>query len=436
MKWAAALALALVAAPTPEMCYFHFERPIERAAESAGQTCLVVDPPVFAHAAPQLSDLRVYDSTTETPYVVRADVAEISGDQTVALLNLGMSGSQTVFDAEMPQEWYSDLQLKIPGQNFLATIVVAGSQDQTGKRTKLGSYTIFDLTEQRLGRSTVLHLPESDFRFLHFQIAGPIGPRDVTGLTVTRAANSPGLASRPKFVTVAETTASRQKNRTTVVEFRVAAHTPVDRVVFQPGARPENFSRDVTISVAPVTQGAATGQSASNDQAEVPEPVAYPGNILRVHSIEEGHRIDEETLTVNAPQVFFDGPAKWTIAIENHDDAPIEIASVRLEMLERRLCFDAAAGAAYTLYYGDSALAAPQYDYGSLFAAAQNPAMATLGAEMANAAYQPRPDERPFTEKHPALLWAALIVVIALLGLVALRSFKATEGKVTETKPN
>jgi hypothetical protein len=55
--------------------------------------------------------------------------------------------------------------------------------------------------------------------------------------------------------------------------------------------------------------------------------------------------------------------------------------------------------------------------------------MATLGAEMANAAYQPRPDERPFTEKHPALLWAALIVVIALLGAVALRSFKATEAK-------
>jgi hypothetical protein len=155
--------------------------------------------------------------------------------------------------------------------------------------------------------------------------------------------------------------------------------------------------------------------------------VAYPGNILRVHSIEEGRRIDEENLTVNAPQVFFDGPAKWTIAIENHDDAPIEVASVKLEMLERRLCFDAAAGAAYTLYYGDSALAAPQYDYARLFAAAQDPALATLGAEIVNPAYQPRPDERPFTEKHPALLWVALIVVIALLGAVALRSFKATE---------
>ena len=100
--------------------------------------------------------------------------------------------------------------------------------------------------------------------------------------------------------------------------------------------------------------------------------------------MQDGHRIDEEHLTVDAPQVDFDGPAKWTITIENRDDAPIQIASIGLEMLERKLCFDAAAGAAYTLYYGDAALAAPQYDYATLFALQQNPVAAQLGAETAN----------------------------------------------------
>jgi len=127
---------------------------------------------------------------------------------------------------------------------------------------------------------------------------------------------------------------------------------------------------------------------------------------------------------VDAPQVESEGAAKWTITIENHDDAPIQLASVRLEMLERRLCFDATAGAAYTLYYGDAALAAPQYDYASLFVLQHDAAGAQLGAESANPAWQARPDERPFTEKHPILLWVALIVVIALLGAVAFSSFK------------
>jgi hypothetical protein len=193
--------------------------------------------------------------------------------------------------------------------------------------------------------------------------------------------------------------------------------------VFAPGAQPSSFSRDVQVKVAPVARPPA------NDSTEPPRPFTVTGNILRVHSTQDGHRIDEEHLTIDAPQVNYDSPATWTVTIENGDDAPIQITSIQLEMTEHDLCFDAAAGAAYTLYYGDSALAAPQYDYAALFVPAANATTAQLGAETANPAYQPRPDTRPFTEKHPALLWMALILVMVLLGAVAIRSVKATQGK-------
>ena len=58
-------------------------------------------------------------------------------------------------------------------------------------KPSLGSYTIFDLTRQKLGRSTVLHLPESDFGILHFRIAGPIPPESVVGLSVERLPAKP-----------------------------------------------------------------------------------------------------------------------------------------------------------------------------------------------------------------------------------------------------
>ena len=419
MRSLAVLAMLLLAAPAPEIRYFHFERPIETPPQAAGQTCLVVDPAVFAHAAPQLADLRVYQGATQTPFVVRADVPVVPSDQPIGLLNLGRRGNQTVFDAEMPSGKYSDLQLKVNGHDFLATVTVSGGQSEgAAARTKLGPFTIFDLTRQRLGRSTVLHLPESDFRYLHFQIAGPIAPADVTGLSVTRVP-----VSQPEFVIVAETTSVAVRNRNSDIEFTVPAHTPVDRVVFVAGKQPANFSRDVEVGVAPVARPKV------NDESEPPQAVSYAGNILRVHSVEDGHRIDEEHLTVEAPQSDFDGAAKWTITVENHDDAPIQLASVRLEMLERRLCFDAAAGAAYTLYYGDAALGAPQYDYASLFVLDKDAVVVQLGAERANPAWQPRPDQRPFTEQHPVLLWFALILVIAVLGVVAFRSFKAGPAK-------
>ncbi len=415
MKLLAAVALFFLAAPTPEIRYFHFEWPIVMPAQASGQTCVVLDPSVFAHASDGLADLRLYQGANETPYVVHSEVPVLSANQKLPPLNLGKNGEQTVFDAEMPTGTYSDIQLELSGHDFLATVTVSGSQTQGARSsTRLGSFTIFDLTRQRLGRSTVLHLPESDLRYLHFQIAGPIAPEDVTGLSVTRPAKS-----QPKYLTVAETAQEGLKARDTVIEFEVPAHTPLDRIVFVPGEDPPNFSRDIEIRIAVVQK------RPSNDGSEPLPPVTGWGNILRVHGMHDGHRIDEERLVVSAPEADFDDSAKWTITIDNHDDAPLQLKSVRLEMLERNLCFDAKAGDGYTLFFGDPTLTAPVYDYAALFALEQNPIVAQLGAETANPDYQHRPDERPFTEKHPTLLWVALVLVIALLGAVAFRSFKA-----------
>jgi hypothetical protein len=120
--------------------------------------------------------------------------------------------------------------------------------------------------------------------------------------------------------------------------------------------------------------------------------------------------------------VTFDLPAHWTVTVENGDDPPLHFEAVRLEMIERDLCFDAAAASAYTLYYGDPALNAPQYDYARLFVAQRAAANATLGPEQSNSGYEPRPDDRPFTDRHPALLWIVLGLVVLVLGGVAMRS--------------
>jgi hypothetical protein len=418
MKLGAGVVLLAMFFASPQIRYFRYERPIEPPPQQTGQTCLVVDPAIFAHAASQLADLRLYHDDAETPYAIRVATAAAGAEKSIAPLNLGVRGSESVFDAELPDTHYSDLSLAVTAQNFIATVTVSGSRTEIGSTaTKLGAYTIFDLTKQRLGRSTVLHLPESDFPYLHFRIEGSLHPDNITGLSVERLP-----ATQPTFVTVAESSHFTQKDRTTVFEFTVPAHVPVDRVVFTPGSTPSQFSRDVNISVVPITPPPAT------DREEPLQTVTAAGSLLRIHSVQEGRRINEERLTIEAPRAYlwssFDTTSKWTVAVDNGDDVPITVKSVQLQMLERTLCFDAGSGARYTLYYGDSALSAPRYDYASLFASQANPAQATAGAEQPNPALQSRPDERPFTEKHPALLWIALIAVIALLGLIALKSQK------------
>ena len=418
MRLGACVVLIAVFFASPEIRYFHYERPVQTVPQQTGQTCLTVDPAIFACAAPQLADLRLYHDDAETPYVIRVAAVAAGAEKSIAPLNLGVRGSETVFDAELPDTHYSDLSLAVSAQNFIATVSVSGSRTKAANTaTKLGSFTIFDLTKQRLGRSTVLHLPESDFPYLHFRIEGSLHPDNITGLSVERLP-----ATQPTFVTVAEFSHFTQKDRNTVFEFTVPAHVPVDRVVFTAGSTPAQFSRDVKISVVPITPAPAT------DREEPPQTVTSPGSLLRIHSVQNGRRIDEERLAIDAPRAYlwsdFDTTSKWTVTVDNGDDVPITVKSVQLQMLERTLCFDAGIGTRYTLYYGDSALSAPRYDYASLFAPQANPAQATTGPEQHNPALQSRPDARPFTEKHPALLWIALIAVIALLGLIALKSQK------------
>ncbi|MGA8111315.1 MAG: DUF3999 family protein [Acidobacteriaceae bacterium] len=408
-----AVVLLAVAAATPKIGYFQVERPVAIPGGHAGQTCVALDAATYAHAAPGLADVRLYRGTTETAYVVRQAVPPEPQQKLIAPLNLGKHHG-TTFEAVMPQGRYSDIDLDITAKNFIATVAVTGSQTEAGTEgTELGMFTIFDLTGQKLGRSMVLHLPESDFRYLYFSIIGPVKPEDVQGLSVER------VPAKQVFVTVAATDEVTQKGRESQVTFTVPAHVPVERVEFAAGGQPANFSRDVTVRATPL------GNAKTMTDQEPPQPVESTGNLLRVHGMHNGIRIDEEQLAVDAPPVDFGAQdSKWTVTIENGDDAPLDVQSVRLEMPERQLCFDTAAGAVYKLYYGDAALSAPQYDYATLFTPDKDAAQGTLGPEEKNPEHESRPDQRPFTERHPGLLWAALILVVLVLGWVALRTAK------------
>jgi hypothetical protein len=414
-----AAALLLIAAATADVRYFHYARPILNTPPKQSQTCVTLDAATFAHSSPLLPDLRLYHDRKETPYAIWFAAPVEQSVKGIALLNLGERGGSVVFDAAMPEGRFADIDLNLDTRNFIATVDVSGSQAQTGSHeTKLGSYTIFDFSGQKLGRSTILHLPESDFRFLHFRIRGPVKPTEVMGLNIERLA-----ASKPLYITVVESAQVTQKNSSSVLEFTVPANVPVDRIEFVPGAEPANFSREVTVTASP-------GPAApSEDQTEPPEPATFSGSLLRLHGVHDGHQVDEERLAIDTTGFTFQKSAKWTVSISNGNDTPITLQSVRLGMRERMLCFASAPGSNYTLYYGDPAVSAPSYDYATLFALEQDAARATLGPEQSNPEYQPRPDERPFTEKHPALLWTALVLVVLLLGFLALRSAKQAQRK-------
>jgi hypothetical protein len=199
---------------------------------------------------------------------------------------------------------------------------------------------------------------------------------------------------------------------------RVPAHVPIERVRFavDPAFR-HDFARTVSIGAKPDVNGSNAVGAAEAVQGVI-ERVERAGDSLGRGAIHSEQMSVEAELASN-----MSAPALITIQVDNGDDAPLPLASAKLEMRERKVCFDAEPDAAYTLRYGDSApLRAPVYDYARLFRASASAAVATMGPEQANPEFRERVDDRPYTERHPELLWVVMLGVIAVLGMVAMRS--------------
>lgn len=414
--------------PAADPAHLRWQRAILLPTAAAGQACASLDAPVYAHSAnAAANDLRLFANTgsptaLEVPFILNESEPQPVDSETASVRNLGARGGNIVFDLEMPHRAYSEVDLQLNAQNFLATATISGSDGRGGPATSLGSFTVFDLTQQRLGRSTALPLVESNFAELHITLqmntldghalASP-NPAIVTGASVP-----PSRQAQTLYATVARTTRIATDGHRSVARFDVPAHVPVERVAFEVAPSfAGNFLREVAISAA--THGAGVEPTA---------PEIINGEISRVTraaSLPEVPALHHEALAVDATLgSTLNNAATITVAVDNGDDPALPIAAVDLQMRRRAICFDATPGYAYTLRYGDAALHAPVYDYARLFQPAVKPVAATLGPEQENPAFTPRADQRPYTERHPELMWIALLVVVLALGVTALQSVK------------
>jgi hypothetical protein len=416
MAWAALLLWQATAHVTPEPRHFRFERAVQAAPQAGGRACAVLDGDVYAHAEAGLADVRLFAGGAEVPYALTMSQTAPTGD-VVRPLNLGLRGGHLVFDLPMPARPYSAVELKLGGQNWLATAKVTGLESLGGKETLLGAFTLFDLSGQGLGRDTSLALAESTFPYLHvdLEVQGAAGyPGFVAGPAMVDGATvPPSREAQTLYTTVAETTKILQMESNSEATFEVPAHVPVERVSFElESGDKTNFSRMVEVT--------ARASGAAKDRAMMER---VDGIISRVRMTEGGKEIRQESLSV--PATLGSNTlttARVQVAVANGDDRRLAIRAVRLEMRERDLCFDAP-GRTVTMYYGDGALSAPVYDYSRVFQPTDTVSVARLGPEQANAGFVARAEPvKTLTERYPELLWVVLLGVVSVLGVVAFRS--------------
>lgn len=404
-------------ADVPQRQYFLYQRAV--VPTTTGTNCAVLDAATFEHAAPSLRDLRLFAQTAqvqELPYAITLSEPVQPDAEPARIFNLGRKGRAISFDLAMPHRPYTEVVLDLAGTDYVASATVTGREKPTGNEgTRLGEFTLFDLTSQHLSHSTSLPVQESSFPYLHIELdvspapgtrRFPVSPAMVRGASVP-----PSREAQTVFAPAVETHTIRQRGRQSVIRFMLPQRVPVERVnfVLSPDFK-SNFSREIVIS-----------DHASGTPASAGETIS--GNIFRVRLNQSGREIHQEQLTVPATLGSnLQSSADVEVAVNNGDDQPLPIVAVQLQMRQRRLCFNAASTQPLTLFYGDPTLVAPDYDFARTVQLSNQTALARVGPEQKNPIYTARPDTRSVTERHPELIWVAFLGVVCILAIIAIRS--------------
>jgi len=386
-----------------------FERAVQ--APGPGRVAVTLDRDVYERARADLGDLRVLDDTgAAVPYLL--DRAE-GGDAPLReprILNRAFvrgQSSTVTLDFGAPT-LKSELALRTGGDNFRRRVKVEG-QDRPGQAwTTLtdGAY-VFAVPGPPAARYETVALPQNDFPLLRVTVYD--GPDDKEPVAIeavsARALERPPPREEevPLELRVVEDARARE---TQVLADLGARHQPCRGLVLDV-ADPE-FFRGVAVEARqePLAPGA--------------EPYWMPvgeGSLYRYRA--GGTLYEKLRLDLSERQ------RTLRLRIRNLDDRPLTLRGLRLVRPVERVAFEAQAGRRYRLAYGSERLPAPAYDIartagdraGWFAQAGEGRLLAAVRVVLPEA-------RAPWTERHPALVWAALLTLVGLLGLVTWRTLR------------
>ena len=390
---------------------WRYSQPIESVQPDA-LNYVILDREVFSHSEDQLADVRIVDDLGhELPFEVRSQIAPPS--QPVQLTSTLRENSfvpgqftQVVLDLGERASFHNSLRVQTTESDFINWVEVAASDDAHQWRIVNARAPISRFRKENLEGNQLVRYSENNARYLRVRIQEAAHTFEVSGMQVF---SSPAFKSEIPTESGALLSAALLPDSNSApsqTQWTVdlgAAAIPIARFNFET-AQPE-FYRAVRLLN-------------STDQKEWQS--VGGGEIHRF--LVNGRT--EESLGVQCYELW--GPRYWRVEVLNASDAPLSDVRLSLTMPLRFLLFHPAQGRSYRLIYGNFRAAAPQYDLARTLHIQAKEVLAhqRLGTEEATSNYV---DPRPFTERHPNLLWIALAIAVILLGYAALRAMRTPD---------
>lgn len=408
LLFSAVFCLSLLAADLPSPWRsWRFSRSVEQARPDK-LNYIQLDREVFAHSENQLADLRIIDeSGQELPYELRSQISAPPEPVRVAATlreNSFVPGkfTQVVLDLGVRAGFHNSLLVQTQESDFINWVEVAASDDAHVWRIVNPRAPISRFRKEGLEGNQTVRYSENNARYLRLRIQESGQPFQVSGVELFSSPATPRESHGSNALPLLASLAPDPGDSASQTQWTVDLGGDIPVAKFKLETSQPEFYRWVHVA-------------ASGDRKEW-QP-AGGGEIHRY--VADGKT--EESLSVQCYESW--GPRYWRVEVLNGDDVPLSAARLSVAIPLRFVLFHPKAGHSYRLIYGNFRAALPRYDLARTLKipAAGDMLQLSLGAEEATSNYA---DPRPFTERHPNLLWAALGVAVILLGFAAVRALR------------
>ncbi len=360
----------------------------------------------FGRAQKSLADLRVIGANRkEVPYVLHARVGKEERQwRQGEIADLGFipgEHTQLVVDVGSDHDAHNSLEIQTGVNEFFAWVEIAASDDRENWHVLREKGPIYRFDDTREG-NTVLSYPDSRARWLRLKVLEPERRFAVYGCRI--AYEIVEAAELVELPVLGPDPAAASKESRWQVDLGIE-NVPASSVRFQ--AEQLEFHRTVRVYASVDGENwRRVGQ----------------GNIYRYPKPEASEREQDQRtlLQVRFPEAR---GRYWRVAVLNRDDSPIEGLLPSLGGTPRHVVFRQQPATTYQLLYGNSRTSAPEYDLARITPREEleSAAAGELGPEATNPDYL---SPEPWSERHPIVLWVALGIAVAILGLLALRSLR------------
>lgn len=395
---------------------WQYSRPLLMPLTASTWTQLTLPPEIYGMAQPTLADLRLIDEGgKEIPYLLYARQEQCQRAwRTAPISDIGFTPgqySQAIIDAGSEASPHNAVEIETGEKNFFTWVEISSSEDRTAWRIVREKAPFYRFDDGKANGGEILSYPLTHSRWLRLRFL-----RGEKTFLPGNARIAREARTEAEYVPLAasfqlETSQPEQESLWRTDLGRMLP--PISALRLE--SSQAEFHRGIRVDVS------EDGKKWRN--------IAH-GHLYRHASGEDAKQRAMLEISFTETQARF-----WRIGILNRNDPALPELQLKLLSVPRHLAFKHTTGRNYRLLYGNPRTTPAQYELARISRKTEwQPApLATLGREAVTTAYT---SAEPWSERHPWLLWTALVtavVVLAGMALNALRHGNTGSGNKTES---